>query len=92
MVYVRPYALCACRELPVSLTTPITLVDETVLLHLAPERYRADFQCVCRLFPIAAKVLERALDHHSFLFVQVKAVISRAAAAFARFPEAARQA
>jgi hypothetical protein len=51
------------------------LRDETVLLHFAPERHGADLERFRRLLPIAAKAFERALNHRSFLFLQVQAVI-----------------
>ena len=53
-----------------------TLRADAVLLHLAPERDGADLQGVGRLTPIAAKTLERALDHGPFLRLKIEAVVS----------------
>ena len=49
-------------------------LSKPVLFHLAPERDGTDFQCLGRLAPVAAKALERALDHDAFLLLQIQAV------------------
>ena len=48
---------------------------EPVLLHLAPKRDGADLQGVSGLAPVAAKTLQRALDHGAFLCLKVEAVV-----------------
>jgi hypothetical protein len=50
---------------------------EPVLLHLAPKRDGADLQGVSDLAPVAAKTLQRALDHGAFLCLKVEAVVGR---------------
>ena len=60
------------------------LRDETVLLHLAPEGDGADLQRVGGLTAIAAKTLERTLDHGSFLRLKIEAVVRRTLACLLR--------
>ena len=67
------------------------LGGETVLLHLAPERHGADFQCLSRIAPVAAKPLERSLNRGAFQGLQIQTVVtSPLATASATLPEATR--
>ena len=52
-----------------------TLLDETVLLHLAPKRDGADLQRVGGLPPIAVKTLEGALNEYAFQRLEIKAIV-----------------
>src|SRR4051812_19820344 len=58
---------------------PITdpLGDEAVLLHLAPERDRADLQGAGRIAAIALKPLQRTLDRRPLQRLQVETVAQR---------------
>jgi hypothetical protein len=49
---------------------------EAVLLHLSPQRNRADLERVGGLLPIALEPFQRALDHDSLLFLKVQRVVS----------------
>src|SRR4029078_12910318 len=50
------------------------LRDQDVLLHLAPQRDRADLQGFCRVASITPKALERTLDCGPLQRLQIEAV------------------
>jgi uncharacterized protein with PQ loop repeat len=51
------------------------LCAKPVLLHLPPQGDGADLQRLRGLAPVAAKTLQRALDHGAFLCLKVEAVV-----------------